>query len=507
MSGADGLGVDPYKQQYGYDAVGNITTLIDKDQTATYHYPAPGAASVRPSAVTSIDRPAGIDTYAYDNVGRLTARTVAGKAATFDWNELGELTKASVDGKDTTMVYDADGERLIRHEPNGRTTLYLGSMELELAEGQLLGKRYYSAPDGAVVAIRVGEGGVTWLASGLHGSEQLAVNDVTGHAARERYLPFGGRRGADDLAFTDRGFLGKTEDASTGLVQLSARYYDPSIGRFISTDPLLNDTDPQAANAYSYAADNPIGLSDPTGLAPDPCQQMSPSECRRFRATHHYDGKNWLANKPKAPPKVSNPRLKGLLDGIYETDNPKRAVVGDGKVADALKEELATGDPVGGKYHVNKAADSLAGLANLLQEDADGKITLSAADREIARQEFKEIWDALNTPDVTGKVIAYLKASPGRWNQLFDALRNAIGKNGYAVRDITGEKFEAKNKFSKPRHVSSGGSRASGFLRVLGGMGKLFSFLGELGPWIDFWRCAFQDECGEPLGDHNPQVV
>ncbi|MEU4537315.1 RHS repeat-associated core domain-containing protein [Streptosporangium sp. NPDC023825] len=76
--------------------------------------------------------------------------------------------------------------------------------------------------------------------SGTHSSTQLAINDATGAINRERYLPFGQRRGEDDLPFTDRGFLGKSEAAATSLNYLDARYYDPTIAKFISTDPLLD---------------------------------------------------------------------------------------------------------------------------------------------------------------------------------------------------------------------------------------------------------------------------
>ncbi|MEV4324293.1 DNRLRE domain-containing protein [Microbispora rosea] len=264
---ADDLGIDPYAQSYTYDGAGNITSLTDGGQPATYRYPQPGSSTVRPNAVTSITRLGGTDTYAYDNAGQLTSRTVAGKIGTFAWNELGQLEKATIDGQDTTMVYDADGERLLRREPNGKTTLYLGSMEIEVNGQAVTGKRYYTTPDGATVAMRTGGDGVAWLMSGLHGSTQLAVDDTTGKVSRERYLPFGQRRGVDDLPFTDHGFLGKIEDDSTGLDYLSARYYDPSIAKFISTDPLLDLRKPQWANPYGYAGNNPIGLSDPTGLA------------------------------------------------------------------------------------------------------------------------------------------------------------------------------------------------------------------------------------------------
>ncbi|MEV4838194.1 hypothetical protein AB0K05_27025 [Nonomuraea sp. NPDC049486] len=36
----------------------------------------------------------------------------------------------------------------------------------------------------------------------LHGSTQLAVNAITDTVSRELYLPFGERRGSDDLPFT-----------------------------------------------------------------------------------------------------------------------------------------------------------------------------------------------------------------------------------------------------------------------------------------------------------------
>ncbi len=270
-SPADGLGLDPYNQTYSYDAVGNITSLSEDGQAATYTYP---TGTVRPNAVTSITRPGGTDTYSYDAAGQMNSRTVAGKQATFDWDELGQLTQAVVDGQQTSMVYDAVGERLIRRDPDGATTLYLGAMELTLSGGAVSAKRYYAA-GGAAVAMRT-SAGVTWMLSGLHGSNQLAISDATGQISRERYTPFGKRRGGDDLPFTDRGFLGKIEDASTGLTYLSARYYDPAIAKFISPDPVFNPLIPASLNPYTYAGDDPIGQSDPNGLCrPDYCPQRA----------------------------------------------------------------------------------------------------------------------------------------------------------------------------------------------------------------------------------------
>jgi RHS repeat-associated protein len=85
-----------------------------------------------------------------------------------------------------------------------------------------------------------------------------------------RYEPFGGIRGEDAapnppanrLLFTSE-FL----DPSTNLYDLRARQYDPTIGRFLSIDPLEPPLDTLSLSRYAYALDDPTALSDPSGLA------------------------------------------------------------------------------------------------------------------------------------------------------------------------------------------------------------------------------------------------
>ena len=52
-------------------------------------------------------------------------------------------------------------------------------------------------------------------------------------------------------------------DAESGLIYLRARYYDPSIGRFMAEDPVKD-----GLNWYAYCAGNPVMMVDPSGLAP-----------------------------------------------------------------------------------------------------------------------------------------------------------------------------------------------------------------------------------------------
>src|SRR6266566_4872828 len=75
-----------------------------------------------------------------------------------------------------------------------------------------------------------------------------------------------------DLVFSsDRSsdrFTGKPVSQTTGLYYEYARWYDPSIGRFINEDPLAGYlSDPQSLNPYVYSGNTPTTLTDPSGMS------------------------------------------------------------------------------------------------------------------------------------------------------------------------------------------------------------------------------------------------
>ncbi|MBN2074581.1 MAG: RHS repeat-associated core domain-containing protein [Dehalococcoidales bacterium] len=78
-----------------------------------------------------------------------------------------------------------------------------------------------------------------------------------------KYYPFGGTRAGD--VPTDIKFTGQRLD-DTGLYYYNARYYDATIGRFISADAIVpGPANPQNFNRYSYCLNNPLKYIDPSG--------------------------------------------------------------------------------------------------------------------------------------------------------------------------------------------------------------------------------------------------
>jgi RHS repeat-associated protein len=118
---------------------------------------------------------------------------------------------------------------------------------------------------------------LSFLGSDRHGTARVSVSSASGAASVRRSDPFGNPRGGTPSWPGERGFVGGVTDSATGLTHLGAREYDPSLGRFVSVDPLLDTADPQQINGYAYADNSPATLSDPDGLIAARCPD---GECR-----------------------------------------------------------------------------------------------------------------------------------------------------------------------------------------------------------------------------------
>ena len=83
-----------------------------------------------------------------------------------------------------------------------------------------------------------------------------------------RYYPYGETRLTTGTMQTDQLFTGQREMADLGIYHYGARFYSPTVGRFLSADTIVpNPANPQDFNRYSYVRNNPVRYTDPTGHA------------------------------------------------------------------------------------------------------------------------------------------------------------------------------------------------------------------------------------------------
>ncbi|MET9424674.1 RHS repeat-associated core domain-containing protein [Streptomyces sp. NPDC006540] len=289
-------GAAPYWTSYGYTAAGQRGTEKQHSSTGDiqtdYTY---GSPAGQPHTLISATTGTATKTYTYDKTGNTLTRPGVQANQTLTWNTEGKLATATEPAAGTKpatatgYLYDADGELLIRRtlSGDGDTVLYIGGTEVRLTVNgsakTLAGTRYYTA-NGQTIAVRTATNGtpgtqLKFLAADHHGTSSVAL-DADSYAVTKRYTaPFGAERGPKTTWVDDKSFLGKTDDKTTGLTHIGARQYDPTLGQFISVDPLLIPEQHESLNGYSYANQRPTTTSDPTGLCEDPgngrCHQSS----------------------------------------------------------------------------------------------------------------------------------------------------------------------------------------------------------------------------------------
>lgn len=294
-------GPDAYWQTFTYDAVGNRVKQVDhgtgalagSDATTTYTHNDPKTGlphAVQSATVTGGPHNGQKSTFGYDKAGNTTKRAIGTREQSMTWDAEGHLATLTEDGRTTGYQYDADGDRLITKDADGTQTLTLpGDNELKVkANGTKEGVRYYTH-EGETVAVRTSSG-FSFLIPDQQGTAMAAIAMTTLAVTRRKQLPFGGIRSqqAESLPGT-RGFVGGTNDP-TGLVHLGAREYDPALGRFLSVDPVIDLDDPAQMNAYSYAHNNPVTKSDPSGLRPDGPAAWSLVQRRAMGSRPRHDG-------------------------------------------------------------------------------------------------------------------------------------------------------------------------------------------------------------------------
>jgi len=251
------VGQGAYDHTYGYNAIGNLTSV----DTVTWSY---GAGSAGPHALTGAPGAS----FSYDDTGRQASRTINSVTTTLGWTPTG-MTDTLTTGTDTTSyLYTADGEQVARQDPD--TTITLRVADLWETDGTTT-KTYLSFA-GLPVAVDVETTSTerTWLIPDLLGSNSVLYNTSTG-TTRIWYDPWGAERGSTGAAATDYGYTGQHTEP-TGLIDYNARQYDPTYKTFTSPDPII-------PNPAGIRATTRVGTHSRHGRATPPCLSLAP-ECR-----------------------------------------------------------------------------------------------------------------------------------------------------------------------------------------------------------------------------------
>ena len=164
------------------------------------------------------------------------------------------------------FFYDESGQRIKKVSYDGeiKITYYLDDLVRETdKEGNNSKDTVYYYHDGQLIASEDSSGKFFYHPNNL-GSTDVITDSQGNLVEKTSYLPFGAViEGGNESRYL---FTGQEADKETELMYFNARYYSPFLSRFIQPDTVLGNVyDPQQLNRYSYARNNPLKYTDPSG--------------------------------------------------------------------------------------------------------------------------------------------------------------------------------------------------------------------------------------------------
>ena len=235
---------------YTYDQVGNLVKTVAGTNTTTFTY-GPYNRLVSWGGIS----------YTYDKNGNLITKT-GGWTYSYDYED--RLTKVIHSGSTVQQnFYDGAGNLVKNIETDTKVFSYQGLnmiYEKDTTSGTIT-KLFYA--DDIQVAQMIGNT-IYYMHPDALGSTRLVMTTSLTIQFSSDYKPFG-------LTYSSTGsetfkYVGKMSDSVTGLYYFGARWYDPSVGRFVTEDSYPgSQSDPMSLNRYVYARDNPESVADLTG--------------------------------------------------------------------------------------------------------------------------------------------------------------------------------------------------------------------------------------------------
>ena len=246
---------------FGYDASGNRTSDIQGALTNIYSI---GAGSNRLDAVNG-------QTVSRDAAGNTTAdiSSLSGSTRTFEYNNANRLFKVYEAGSlAATYIYNALGQRT-RKVTSAGTTVYHYDLEGQLiAETQSDGRPIRDVVwQGIEPVAQIDVDGASETVTYLH-TDHLATprsaTDETGVVVWTWNSDAFGSTDASGSVTVNLRFPGQYYDSETQLHYNWNRYYDPRVGRYITSDPIGLSA---SINTYSYVDSNSLRWTDIRGLS------------------------------------------------------------------------------------------------------------------------------------------------------------------------------------------------------------------------------------------------
>jgi RHS repeat-associated protein len=233
---------------FEYDKAGNVTKIAP----VTYTYDKADQIATASNA-----------TFEYNKLGQRVKETPSGGSAIpYAYDQAGNLISTNSSGVENTFKYDGTGLRVT--ETRGASTYHMAwdpvsGLPLLLRSGN---DYYIYGPENLPIE-QINSGSATYLHHDQLGSIRLLTNSSGENTGTYRYGPNGAVWKHTGTGTSKMGFAGQLRMATEHqLIYLRARTYDPATAQFLSSDPMSA----HSGEPYSYAADNPVSSSDPTGL-------------------------------------------------------------------------------------------------------------------------------------------------------------------------------------------------------------------------------------------------
>jgi len=260
---------------FGYDPLNRLTAFNPPGEGATaYGYDTAGnrveagATTYKYNALNQLTSASDGTTYSYDSAGRMTGMENESEETTYEWDLFDHLAKA--EGPTGTASYSFDALERLSERKSGKSTQVMHYGDLTDrptydtdGEGETI-MSYMSGPRG-LLEQRSGEA-TSYPLADAHG-DITAITGPTGNVeSRQAYDPWGTQLSGPSLELGWLGAQQRRSDGGTGLVQMGIRSYDPTLGAFLTEDPVLGHVGiGMTVDRYLYALNNPLNRYDLNG--------------------------------------------------------------------------------------------------------------------------------------------------------------------------------------------------------------------------------------------------